>query len=164
MFLECCICGSQTEISKKDKKYIIESEEFTCSLECIKEWVLRNCNHKFDPYKEAELISTVFMCQGESNKISYKSEYERYFAFYISNIIRMSFGYEVFGFKLSTGTYTPDFWLTANVFIEVKGLIGTGFRNKLKRFREEYPEVKLLVIPWVLKDNFYRLPVGGIVK
>ena len=80
-------------------------------------------------------------------------------------IAKVTYGYETFGCILSVGTYTPDFYVVeAKAFIEVKGVIGIGFRKKLKRFREEYPELKLLFVPWIIKDYFYKMPMGGVVK
>jgi len=159
MFLGCCICGKMTEISKANKKYIIESEEFTCSLNCVKGWI--KSNDKYDSVGKvaSEMLHNVYAYPRHSGSIRYRSEYENRVAYFVSNILDITFGYEMHGFNLSTGTYTPDFWLRDfNVFFEVKGIITVGWRKKLKRFREEYPEVKLLFIPWILKDKFYNLP------
>lgn len=154
-----------TEIFKADKKYIIESEEFICSLECIKQWMYRNNHVVTSELATAKRNNYRYIYPFTSDSIAYRSEYERKFAFFLSKILHYSFGYEMFGFDLSTGTYTPDFWVSDhNVCIEIKGIIGIGFRKKLERFRKEYSQIKLLLVPWIIKDHFYKLPLNGVIK
>ena len=160
MFLECCICKKRIEVAKKDRKYIILSEEFTCSVQCFRDWINHNSNFNSGISSAQTRLHNMFVYPGECcQKVRYRSGYEERVAFVLSHIMAVTYAYEMLGFRLLAGTYTPDFWVyTQNVFIEVKGAIHTGFRTKLKRFRQEYPEVKLLFVPWIVKDQFYRLP------
>lgn len=158
-----------TEISKRDKKYIIESEEFTCSPKCIGEWIEGAIKYRCKNSKSIDesfatmhkMSGTVIRSSREAVTFSYRSAYEQAFAIYLGCIANYTYGYETFGCNLSVGTYTPDFYLVeAKAFVEIKGIIGIGFRKKLKRFREEYPDVKLLFVPWVLKEGFCKLRIG----
>ena len=50
----------------------------------------------------------------------------------------------------SSHTYTPDFTVTKNVFIETKGLWTGADRKKAILIKEQYPEIKIL---YVLQRN-----------
>ena len=50
----------------------------------------------------------------------------------------------------SNHTYTPDFTVTKNVFIETKGLWTGADRKKAILIKEQYPEIKIL---YVLQRN-----------
>jgi len=156
MFLECCICQNRVEITRENKKYIIQEEEFCCSGTCVHGWIKRNSDG-VTMHREYPIVSRVLRSHmDDPDSVLYKSDYEKAFAFFLSKIVNMKFIYEGFGFKLSTGTYTPDFWLWDNMFVEVKGQIALGFRQKLKRFRQGNPRIRLLLVPWVIKDDFYK--------
>ena len=165
MFLECNICKKPFEISLQNKKYIIQGEEFVCSPLCIGKWIIKNKNCLCsEPLKYRKLDYNLIHDGCGFDVIKYRSEYERGVAIFLYWSMFLPFGYEIYGFKLSVGTYTPDFWVTGNVFLEVKGAMSIGWKLKLKRFRKEYPKIKLLVIPWVLHKQFYSLIPRGVVK
>jgi hypothetical protein len=45
-----------------------------------------------------------------------------------------------------THTYTPDFTVTKNVYIETKGLWGATDRKKALFIKEQFPDVKILYV------------------
>jgi len=52
-------------------------------------------------------------------------------------------------------TYTPDFYLTDHdSFVEVKGGWGGSSKTKYRRFIAEYPDVRILLLPWSLNEEF----------
>ena len=46
----------------------------------------------------------------------------------------------------SNHTYTPDFTVTKNIYIETKGLWTTQDRKKACLIREQHPEIKILYV------------------
>ena len=52
----------------------------------------------------------------------------------------------------SKHTYTPDFTLDKDVFIEVKGNLTPRDRKLLKLVKEQHPEVRVLIL--FMRDNY----------
>lgn len=46
----------------------------------------------------------------------------------------------------STHTYTPDFTVSSNVYIETKGLWVSSDRNKALLIKEQHPHIKILYV------------------
>lgn len=42
--------------------------------------------------------------------------------------------------------YTPDFWLNAETFIEVKGKLDLDTRKKMEQVRIEYPMMRMIIV------------------
>ena len=62
----------------------------------------------------------------------------------------IEFLYEHFLFQVGSKTYTPDFCLTDHgLFIEGKGVWSVGGRRKFTQFREFYPKISILIIPYI---------------
>jgi hypothetical protein len=67
---------------------------------------------------------------------------------------KIKFQYESFGFSWRTKVYTPDFYLPEYAsFLEVKGKWQASQRSKYADFREVWPEIRLLVIPWTVGEQ-----------
>jgi hypothetical protein len=56
------------------------------------------------------------------------------------------YGYETTRFDLGDCSYTPDFEITPEMFIEVKGYLSQRCVEKLKKFKKLYPNIKLIGI------------------
>lgn len=161
--VRCCVCGSRTFILSKDHRYLIASEDFMCSKKCLAEYILNGVSTFTDI--PGERLHNRYIYRGCSDSIAYRSEYERLFAGFLSNYIGIPYGYEMFGFMLKSGTYTPDFYVKdTNIFIEVKGVIGVGFRKKLREFKELYKNIMLVFVPWILHEEFYGAGSGDVVR
>jgi len=62
----------------------------------------------------------------------------------------IAFSYEAFSFQVDTKTHTPDFYLSDHgLFFEGKGVWSVGGRAKFRRFRELYPNISILIIPYL---------------
>lgn len=84
----------------------------------------------------------------------------------------VSWSYEVETYKLvrpdgRQSTYTPDFWIyrgeTASLIVDVKGILADDQAERIKLFREQYPELPFEV--WNLyvlrKKGIFDLNEGG---
>lgn len=65
--------------------------------------------------------------------------------------------YEKIGFKWGSKLYCPDFYFQYyRCFVEIKGLWQCSNRSKYSDFRETFPEIPLVVIPWTMADEARR--------
>lgn len=80
---------------------------------------------------------------------NYRSSWEANLA-RILNYLQVPFEFEKQGFDVEFDSrgyyYLPDFFLSDNKIIEVKGFWNTDSRNKVKAFSETHPEYELLII------------------
>jgi hypothetical protein len=69
----------------------------------------------------------------------------------------ISWRYEPRRFRLSIGTYTPDFYLPEfDVWLEIKGYLRPGEREKHEAFREETGKTLVLVMQTELESMKYE--------
>ena len=61
---------------------------------------------------------------------------------------KVKYAYEPTTFKLNAGdSYTPDFYIhKTNKYVEIKGYMRPTFVEKFKRFKSEYPNIKISVV------------------
>ena len=92
----------------------------------------------------------------EGTDIWMRSTWERNYA-RILNARGKRWRYEDKRFQLSNGsTYTPDFRIGKTTYIELKGYEGKAWKTKLRRFREDHPDITLRVIN---EERYERLAV-----
>ena len=89
-------------------------------------------------------------------KMNFRSLYEMYVA-HVMKDWGFLFAYETWAFYLSNGKiYIPDFLVLGHeCFVEVKGKWSIGGKKKLGVFREDFPHLELLVLPWTLRHDFF---------
>jgi len=76
----------------------------------------------------------------------FRSSWEANYARYL-NHFNIKWAYESTTFKLGQGvTYTPDFKLGDNTYVEIKGWLTEKGKKKLNLFKLQYPGVKLILI------------------
>jgi len=57
--------------------------------------------------------------------------------------------------------YKPDFYLPASdLWVEVKGFLGTSDKTKLMRFKKYYPE-EFVKLKFIIPDKYSRLKANG---
>lgn len=79
---------------------------------------------------------------GHKVKSTWEANYCR-----ILKYLNIKYDYEPDSFKLSNGkTYTPDFKISDSIYIEIKGYFNEISKTKVKMFKEEYPNIKLIII------------------
>ncbi|MBT2696536.1 hypothetical protein J7E79_03725 [Bacillus sp. ISL-40] len=168
--ITCLNCGDKRSVQKahKDRTY--------CNLNCMYEHFRRfrvtkiceGCGIPFDVvpsrgeeahYCSQSCSASVNIQTGKSGAIgnpkyffrpdlgiTLRSTWEANYA-RILNEQEIFWDYEVVRFKLSNGTvYIPDFMLSENHFVEIKGWWTDISREKVHLFRIEYPKIKLDVI------------------
>lgn len=86
----------------------------------------------------------------------FRSSYEIAFVEQYLDARNTTWEYEQRCFDLENTTYTPDFWVEElNSFVEIKGWVNKTFPSKLAKFREMYPDEKLIVAyPSVIVETF----------
>jgi hypothetical protein len=137
----CPICG-------KDKGYgfisALKRNCNTCSSKLIEN---REISHNFYGQRKRIIHS--------SNEYITRSTFE---SFFIEHLIRnnINFLYESKTFKFKdNSTYLPDFYLLdTDEYIELKGLMREKDKNKIDKFKEEFPDKKLKVL---LKSDLEKL-------
>jgi len=148
-------------------------DDFVCSPQCVIRWAVKYFNSI-----DIKSVKGVHKLNAYSN-FSKRSQYENRVAQFL-NMNNINWEYEEYGFylnaKIGLGsistdsskclTYTPDFYLPEyNCFLEVKGVWMVGQKKKMRLFREQYPNVKLLVVSWLLYNKFNKyIDDLGVIK
>lgn len=151
--IDCCHCKRLQTIPTDKWKLLLSGEDYACSARCVLGWIERTVRPMWQPENEVGLvgmgIKSVF-----HDKTFYKSNFEYRFAkFLIKRHVK--FYYERYAFPVERAYYTPDFYLyDYHKFIETKGKWGLGQKSKFHRFRIQHPDVKILVVPWILQEEF----------
>lgn len=169
----CAACFNAIQISFKQRKYIDIKDDFICSPQCIIRWIMKYSG----PYTLRNKLG-VYKLNAYST-FSPRSNYENTVAQFL-NTNNIQWEYEEYGFYLNANmtqgsistlssnclTYTPDFYLPEhNCFLEVKGIWQVGQKKKMRLFRKQYPNVKLLVISWLLYNKFNKyINALGVIK
>lgn len=88
-------------------------------------------------------------CKGgfrEDLGMYFRSSWEANYARYL-NYQGISWTYESETFELEPGvTYTPDFVLSNQSYVEIKGWLTEKAKNKLRLFKEQYPHASLELV------------------
>lgn len=154
----CQFCNKLQMVPADEFKYLDHDGDYVCSRECIMEWLRRNRQEKvwfdrtqFEIHPSLDPISH----QHKFDDGDFRSKYEYHVAnWLVENSI--AFKFEPFTIEFDTKSYLPDFFLSDyGVFLEVKGKWGVSQKKKLAHFRKVLPDLKVLVIPWTLRGEFY---------
>ncbi len=153
--VSCVVCKRLQNITASERK-LVDSDQHVCSLSCLLRWirtkrpVLRIPATRLTP----NVMLTGEVWSAEDARF-YRSGYEvRVAAFLKSQGI--SYDYESLGFRVgSAATYTPDFFLPRHAcFLEVKGIWMIGAKTKFRKFRKQYKDIPIMVVPWLLVKGF----------
>jgi len=145
--VRCCVCAKHVTISTKERQYLILGEEYACSRPCVLRWIGQPGDIPIDPMLDWGAVLNL-----QAN--GFRSHFEHNFARFL-NEESVPFAYEPWAFSVGDGWYIPDFWLPKHTkFIETKGRWSAGQKGKMRRFREEYPSIRLLIVPWLLNSEF----------
>jgi hypothetical protein len=80
------------------------------------------------------------------NGIHFRSSYEARFA-KLLDLRKWAWVYEPRRFRLSTTSYLPDFFVpTMKCYVEIKGWLDPDSKEKIRLFREERPDLPLVVV------------------
>jgi hypothetical protein len=147
--------------SKDDYKYLDKDGPLVCSSRCVFDWLLEtkaevNPLSLGDTDRYCGIVDVGHPAEVYSNRLRmwFRSHFEENVAEVLDDM-DFKWKYESVGFTWKTKIYTPDFYFPeSHLFIEVKGKWQASQRSKYNDFREVWPEVKLLVVPWLLADEF----------
>ncbi|NLP46782.1 MAG: hypothetical protein GX347_07050 [Epulopiscium sp.] len=93
---------------------------------------------------------------GHVLRSSWESDFAR-----ILNYLNIEWDYEKEGFELDSkyiqGYYIPDFFLDNNIIIEIKGFWDDESRKKVRCFKEQYNNYKLLLIDSDMMITLWKL-------
>lgn len=153
----CQVCEKLRFVKMADVKLLDKSGPFICSKRCLSlqlAWIKRQPSTQKTYW--AITVGAAWKVKDPPDHPNFRSDYERHFAEWMTEL-GIEWRHEMFYFDLNGKTYTPDFWLPMHaVFLETKGQWGPGQHKKLKLFRETYPWITLLVVHWLLEDEFYK--------
>jgi len=169
----CSQCGRFFPMPNKDWKLLDKVGPFVCSQNCMIGWIVTEGNESRLHPKHVRGHVVPEMADpdeaySEMVEMSFRSYYEAGVAEALF-VALVPFEYERHAFKVgskmdSNAIYVPDFFIIGyNVFVEVKGKWGISGRTKVNKFRLRYPQYPLLVIPWVIREDFSGVPmvIGG---
>lgn len=90
-------------------------------------------------------------------KICLRSSYEFAYAKYLDSK-NIKWYYEFQTFDVGSTTYTPDFFIPEkNLWIEIKGWMRPNHLEKIKKFKEKYPEKKFIIL---FKEDLENLGIN----
>ena len=148
----CSVCNRSHRIPTGKWKLVLDSEPFVCSAACVLKW-LENTRDTL-LYGVGDTIKAGGVHKKQSFRTDFRSDFERRFAEWLVKN-GFVFGYEEWLFPVGTTVYIPDFHVNpCAAFVETKGLWRLGQKKKFKKFRAQYPEVPILVVPWLLQNEF----------
>lgn len=167
----CASCKEHHSYPSKEAKYL-DPDLYVCSAECLLDYIKDSgwdstcgipsdnkyltlhedylSNHSGIPDSSGEY-------QSEMMGISFRSRYEvRVCEFLMEN--KIPFEYEKYSFLMPHAQgevyWMPDLYLPhQNLFLEVKGVFGPGFRKKLECFRE-FVGNKVVLVHWLMEGSF----------
>lgn len=164
--IPCIVCGSRTEVPMSDIKLLDRRGVFVCGKDCIVTWLKEKTAAKESTRKRRALLEKLVRkgrCEVAKEQhpvktYDFRSDYEYFF--WDAMCMQGFHGemeYEKYQFIWNrTRSYLPDFYFkSAAVFVEVKGKWGMGARGKLQEFRRKFPGLEVLVVPWVIREDFY---------
>lgn len=134
-----CECGEYFDLSYKKNKQLVADVAAFCSPICIANWLKYKLLPKpVEPRHHPAIADCVLADPLEywdaRTRRFYRSKSEAIAAhFFIS--LEIEYLYECFSIRLSNNReYNPDYFLPwFNVFVEVKGLWGSGAKAKVKQ-------------------------------
>ena len=151
----CEVCERKVLIPQKRWKEL-DSGPFVCSKDCVFEWIKSSRGARLPQEATRVIPERASASWSEKAKRFFRSDYEKYFA---EGAIdkRLFYEFEEYMFLLAGRViYIPDFYFPGyGCFVEIKGLWGVSAKGKVERFRKEFSNIPLLVVPWLLHEEFY---------
>lgn len=151
----CCSCNRLHRIPTDKWKLILDDEPYACSKECVRAWIEKTKNEVMIGI--GQLMALGGKLQRKNVQFgfpAFRSEFEKRFATWLLQN-KLLYGYEEWTFPVGTTVYIPDFYINeAAAFIETKGLWRLGQKKKFKKFRAQYPEIPILIVPWIIQGEF----------
>lgn len=159
-----CYCNMGFNVDKRDKLTCVPGVDEYCSPDCILFHIrsyengssIAKLNRDMLSIDGASISDILCMDKGEvyseKHQCCFRSRWEMEVADWLTKC-GISIMYEPFCFEVGEGYYCPDFLTTNGVFIEVKGKWGFGSKQKVKRFKDKYSSIPLIVIPYYLRKQ-----------
>jgi hypothetical protein len=155
---KCVECGKLAR--SNELKYLHERLPYFCSKACLLQSLV---SPETDPVlpKGAipvhEGLTSPDFSWSDILHEGFRSQYELHVAEWLHSA-EVDYYYETFYFEVGTTTYTPDFYLPRyGQFWEVKGVWANSKKSKMSRFLRQHSDVKLTLVPWTLRDQFYPI-------
>lgn len=152
----CVACGSLIELRADEYKMLDQSGPFVCSIRCVYRWIVNNYGYdaKRDPKAFVSALDRGDAYYSESLRTYFRARTEGLLAEQLVHRWHVRLEYEPYVYKVGKGSYNPDFYFPEyGCFIEAKGVWEASNRSKLKKFRDAYPCIQLLVVPWPLLQS-----------
>lgn len=147
--IPCKVCNGRIPLRQKEYQLILPGEVYCCSPPCLFDYITEHrliVPHGGSASKLGEPMEGYWsaMCG-----FLFRSKLDLLVAEWLVSH-RISFLYECVSFSVGSKTYTPDFHLPKyGLFIEGKGVWSTGGREKFRRFRECYPHIDIVIVPYL---------------
>lgn len=143
--IRCSVCNEIYRIPTGKWKLVLPDEPYVCSADCVLQWLKET---------KEEMEGSRVGWNKNSHPLSFRSEFERNFSEWMTRH-EIMWHYEPWAFRVGGGFYIPDFQIIPqNIFVETKGLWHMGQKKKFKKFRNAYPQIKILIVPWILSREF----------
>jgi len=144
--VRCNICERRQRIPTKKWKLILSDEPYVCSRGCVRKWIGE---------RRGEIwVDELHKFGIKNSSGGFRSDFERRFAQFLTDF-SFWWEYERWAFPIKGSFYIPDFHLLdTQAFIETKGLWRMGQKKKFRAFRKQYPDIPILVIPWLIYNQF----------
>jgi hypothetical protein len=130
---------------------------FVCSALCVYHWIFSQPKTEHPPAwaYEAHVIRTERNVLQTWRRDTYLSKFEGVVASELAKR-KLDHSYETLAFEVADGKiYIPDFLVRGHwCLLETKGKWALGQKAKMKLFVQRYPEIPLLVIPWIIRREF----------
>ena len=151
----CNVCERKVLIQQARWKEL-DDGPFVCSKDCVFNWIKNSRGARFSQGATRVTPERASASWSEKANRFFRSDYEKYFAEEAIDR-RLFYDFEKYMFLLAGRViYIPDFYFPDyGCFVEIKGLWGVSAKGKVKRFRKEFPRTPLLVVPWLLHEEFY---------
>lgn len=152
--ITCMVCNEIQRIPTQKWKLILSDEPYVCSVECVDVWLdLEGEKENGRLFNISDLGGRLDR-EAKEHRDIFRSDFERRFSKWLDRKGE-EWMFEAWTFPVGKGSYTPDFWIVnASIFIETKGLWRMGAKRKFRRFRDQYPNVRILVVPWIIQFEF----------
>lgn len=159
--IRCSECANVCTIPTTENKCLDRSGgPFCCSAECAAKWIRaqERINITFD--NKTVILNPNHECPdgcvySDVLDMTFKSNFELHFAESMFDH-GLRFWYEPMVFVFGGDEYTPDFFFYDHgALVEVKGAWQPGKRKKMKKFREYFSHIPLLVVPWANRECYF---------
>ena len=158
----CVVCDEVVKMRMSEYKMLDRNGPFVYSVRCAYRQVVGiNCSRSHSHYKaETDARAMVSKLERPSEYYSvklrayFRSKTEGLFAECMVSRWNLLLQYEPYVYQVGDSTYSTDFFSRDyGCYIETKGAWMPSNRSKYRKFRELYPEIPLLVVPWPILET-----------